>query len=224
MGRIFSPTYTGPGESVFLFMPNHIGHLRVVLVIVAFYYMKTDPFKCGFSYLFSQFLDALDGHAARYWHQSTNYGAVLDMVTDRCATAMLMVGLAVLYPQWSFTLQVSADARARGPCEGLRWQPLSPQSLHVELQLPACSLIFGVLSQCASNSTDAHRSRHRESLVSNDRDARVGQIKPQVDRPYTELFLAALLYQPQGAFCNVRRERVALVYALRHLLYQHWRE
>jgi len=101
-----SLTYVGPGENVFLFIPNLIGYLRVVLAIAAFYYMRTDPWRCCVYYLLSGFMDALDGHAARKWGQSTQFGAALDMVTDRCATCCLMVGLAAMYPTYSFHLQL----------------------------------------------------------------------------------------------------------------------
>jgi len=46
----------------------------------------------------SELLDAADGHAARHYHQSSKYGAVLDMVTDRCSTSALLVILAKFYP------------------------------------------------------------------------------------------------------------------------------
>jgi phosphatidylglycerophosphate synthase len=48
----------------------------------------------------------LDGLAARYFHQSTKFGAVLDMVTDRCTTACLLVFLASAFPRWSIIFQV----------------------------------------------------------------------------------------------------------------------
>ena len=34
-------------------------------------------------YILSGFLDAFDGHAARAFNQSTKFGAMLDMLTDR---------------------------------------------------------------------------------------------------------------------------------------------
>lgn len=37
-----------------------------------------------FMYWLSAFLDAFDGMAARAFNQSTKFGAVLDMVSDRC--------------------------------------------------------------------------------------------------------------------------------------------
>ena len=45
--------------------------------------MPTSPVLAGTLYLFSGFLDAFDGWAARKFNQSTMFGAVLDMVTDR---------------------------------------------------------------------------------------------------------------------------------------------
>jgi CDP-diacylglycerol--inositol 3-phosphatidyltransferase len=49
----------------------------------------------------SQLLDALDGYAARYFRQSTRYGAMLDMVTDRGSTAALLIALARFYPAYT---------------------------------------------------------------------------------------------------------------------------
>ncbi len=56
-------------------------------------------------YSISCLLDALDGYAARYFEQSTRFGAVLDMVTDRCTTACLLVFLASAFPRWSIVFQ-----------------------------------------------------------------------------------------------------------------------
>jgi CDP-diacylglycerol--inositol 3-phosphatidyltransferase len=38
----------------------------------------------------SGLLDAVDGHAARLLNQSSKFGAMLDMLTDRCATMCLL--------------------------------------------------------------------------------------------------------------------------------------
>ena len=50
-------------------------------------------------------MDAVDGYAARAMGQSSQFGALLDMLTDRCATAALVMVLAVLYPSWMFAWQ-----------------------------------------------------------------------------------------------------------------------
>lgn len=96
-------------ENIFLFMPNVIGrdraisvvclsvlirlwagYLRIVLAVASLYYMGLHPRTCSLLYSVSCLLDALDGYAARYYEQSTRFGAVLDMVTDRCTTSCLL--------------------------------------------------------------------------------------------------------------------------------------
>ena len=44
-----------------------------------------------FLFQLSGLLDAVDGHAARLLNQSSKFGAMLDMLTDRCATMCLLV-------------------------------------------------------------------------------------------------------------------------------------
>ena len=52
-------------------------------------------------------LDAVDGHAARLLGQSSKFGAMLDMLTDRCATMCLLTTLATFYPAAIFLFQLS---------------------------------------------------------------------------------------------------------------------
>lgn len=59
----------------------------------------------GFLYSASCLLDAFDGYYARKFSQSTRFGAVLDMVTDRCSTCSLIVFLSVLYPDYFISWQ-----------------------------------------------------------------------------------------------------------------------
>jgi CDP-diacylglycerol--inositol 3-phosphatidyltransferase len=67
--------------------------------------MPLHPRTCSGLYSISCLLDALDGFAARRYNQSTIFGAVLDMVTDRCTTACLLVFLASAWPRWSIVFQ-----------------------------------------------------------------------------------------------------------------------
>ncbi|KAK8038955.1 CDP-alcohol phosphatidyltransferase [Apiospora rasikravindrae] len=94
-----------PHENIFLFWPNIIGYSRIVLALASLYYMPLHPRTCSFLYSISCLLDALDGYAARYFEQSTRFGAVLDMVTDRCTTSCLLVFLASAFPRWSLIFQ-----------------------------------------------------------------------------------------------------------------------
>lgn len=67
--------------------------------------MPIHPRTCTLLYSISCLLDALDGYAARHFSQSTRFGAVLDMVTDRCTTSCLLVYLASAFPRWSIVFQ-----------------------------------------------------------------------------------------------------------------------
>ncbi|KAI0202614.1 CDP-diacylglycerol-inositol 3-phosphatidyltransferase-like protein PIS [Astrocystis sublimbata] len=95
----------GPTERIFLFWPNLIGYFRIVLAIASLYYMPLHPRTCSLLYSISCLLDALDGYAARYFNQSTRFGAVLDMVTDRCTTSCLLVFLSSAFPRWAIVFQ-----------------------------------------------------------------------------------------------------------------------
>ncbi|CAM1320752.1 CDIPT (predicted) [Pycnogonum litorale] len=94
-------------ENIYLFVPNIIGYGRVILAIVSFYYMPTNHVIAVWCYFLSSFLDAFDGHAARYFNQSTKFGAMLDQITDRCGTMCLCATLCYLYPKFMFLFQMS---------------------------------------------------------------------------------------------------------------------
>lgn len=81
------------------------GYSRIVLAIASLYYMPLHPRTCSCLYSISCLLDALDGLAARQFNQSTRFGAVLDMITDRCTTSCLLVFLSSAFPRWSIVFQ-----------------------------------------------------------------------------------------------------------------------
>lgn len=85
--------------------PPSAGYARIVLAVASLYYMPIHPRTCCGLYSISCLLDALDGAAARRFQQSTRFGAVLDMVTDRCTTSCLLVFLASAFPRWSILFQ-----------------------------------------------------------------------------------------------------------------------
>ncbi|XP_022204805.1 CDP-diacylglycerol--inositol 3-phosphatidyltransferase [Nilaparvata lugens] len=97
-----------PKENIFLFVPNLIGYSRVILLIASFYFMPTNHVISCWLYVISGLLDAIDGHAARIFDQSTKFGAMLDQLTDRCSTTGLCVTLSYFYPQYMFFFQLSS--------------------------------------------------------------------------------------------------------------------
>ncbi|CAB4001771.1 CDP-diacylglycerol--inositol 3-phosphatidyltransferase [Paramuricea clavata] len=92
-------------ENVFLFVPNLIGYSRIILAFVSFYYMADSPVIFTVCYLLSALLDAFDGHFARLLSQTSKFGAMLDMLTDRCATTCLMVMLSEFFPSYRIVFQ-----------------------------------------------------------------------------------------------------------------------
>ncbi|ODN77172.1 hypothetical protein L202_05697 [Cryptococcus amylolentus CBS 6039] len=105
--EVWDPKYavdlatTTVDENVFLFVPNLIGYTRVITAAAALFFMPYHPKACFVLYSVSCLLDAVDGQAARALGQTSKFGAVLDMVTDRCTTACLLCFLASVYPAYS---------------------------------------------------------------------------------------------------------------------------
>ena len=87
---------------VWLFVPNLIGYVRVLTGLASFYYALDEQRFWYFFYLygFSYALDALDGVAARRLNQTSQFGGLLDMITDRCCTAGLLAVLAALHKDY----------------------------------------------------------------------------------------------------------------------------
>ncbi|GMM28382.1 CDP-diacylglycerol--inositol 3-phosphatidyltransferase [Martiniozyma asiatica (nom. inval.)] len=93
-------------HDIYTFIPNLIGFSRVLTLVLSFFTMKNHPILMFILYSVSCILDAFDGFYARKYGQSTQFGAVLDMVTDRCSTCSLIVFLGVLYPDWFICWQI----------------------------------------------------------------------------------------------------------------------
>ncbi|KAF0694748.1 Aste57867_14424 [Aphanomyces stellatus] len=85
-------------EEVYFYIPNLIGYTRVALTAYSFYVALDDWQTAIVCYAISFICDFFDGYFARWFNQCSTFGAVLDMVTDRCSTAGLLVILSHLYP------------------------------------------------------------------------------------------------------------------------------
>jgi CDP-diacylglycerol--inositol 3-phosphatidyltransferase len=88
-------------NQVFLYVPNLIGYVRFILYLASFISHSLGYWQlCIGLYAIAFVLDEFDGRAARAYNQSSNFGAALDMVADRSATAGLCLILAQLYPDY----------------------------------------------------------------------------------------------------------------------------
>lgn len=87
-------------RNVFLFIPNIIGYLRIILLGLSCYYI-IDQHRLGMAlYIISNSLDAIDGLAARLFHQTSILGTMLDMLTDRMSTMCLLITLSHIYVEY----------------------------------------------------------------------------------------------------------------------------
>ncbi|KAA0183452.1 putative phosphatidylinositol synthase [Fasciolopsis buskii] len=68
--------------------------------------MRVNCAASAFAYIVSGLLDAVDGHVSRALNQSTKFGAMLDMLVDRCASMCLLACLIVFYVEWMFVFQL----------------------------------------------------------------------------------------------------------------------
>ena len=88
-------------NKVFLYVPNLIGYVRFGFYLASFIGHSWGNWQlCISLYVIAFILDEFDGRAARAFNQSSNFGAALDMVADRSATAGLCLILAQLYPNY----------------------------------------------------------------------------------------------------------------------------
>jgi CDP-diacylglycerol--inositol 3-phosphatidyltransferase len=108
-------------------LKGHPGYSRIILAGLALHYMSYHPKYCTLLYCISCLLDAVDGQAARALGQTSKFGAVLDMVTDRyeytsltsslardeyeligysrCTTSCLLCYLSSAYPRYALFFQ-----------------------------------------------------------------------------------------------------------------------
>ena len=101
-----------PINKVFLYIPNLIGYVRFGFYLASFVCHSLGNWQlCIGLYSIAFILDEFDGRAARAYNQSSNFGAALDMVADRSATAGLCLILAQLYPRYllAFIIAIAID-------------------------------------------------------------------------------------------------------------------
>jgi len=96
---------------VFFYYPNLVGYSRVAFTVAAFWLCFTNAEVAALLYMIGQGLDAVDGPVARAYGQTSKFGALLDMLTDRMSTATLMMVLSIMYPtHWGcFTFLIVLD-------------------------------------------------------------------------------------------------------------------
>ena len=92
---------TTTASDVLLYIPNLIGYSRVVFTLTSFALILWNAESywalAAVLYLASFVGDLFDGWAARKLNQTSSFGSVLDMITDRCSTLGFLFILAEIY-------------------------------------------------------------------------------------------------------------------------------
>lgn len=86
---------------VFYYYPQLIGYTRVILLFVSLLFINTSPITFLFIYVISFGLDVLDGPVARAYGQTSHFGAMLDMITDKFSTPALCLTLSNKYNSYA---------------------------------------------------------------------------------------------------------------------------
>ena len=128
---------------VTLYYPNLVGYLRIIFLFLAIrkgsqaieIQCTSTAIQALIYYLISFGGDLIDGYLARLFDQTSTYGGVLDMITDRMATAGLITLNCVIYPTktFMFSLAMMLDITSHW------WHMLSTQGHHHKSQITTYS-------------------------------------------------------------------------------------
>uniref|UniRef100_A0A0N4ZN08 CDP-diacylglycerol--inositol 3-phosphatidyltransferase n=1 Tax=Parastrongyloides trichosuri TaxID=131310 RepID=A0A0N4ZN08_PARTI len=129
-------------KDVFLYYPNLLGYGRIILGILSFMTMRHCPLTTAILYGTSGFLDALDGHLARTYNQSSRFGAMLDQLTDRCTFMALLICLSVFYPSFTFIFQMIAIIDIASHWLHLHATDLTGKNTHKSSDNPILNLYY----------------------------------------------------------------------------------
>lgn len=92
-----------PKTPVYLYVPNIIGYIRIIFLILFVLCAFRFPVFALCCMIISAILDAVDGFAARKLQQISKLGTTLDFALDRASIAAIELVLALIYPSfWMF--------------------------------------------------------------------------------------------------------------------------
>ncbi|CRG97546.1 CDP-diacylglycerol--inositol 3-phosphatidyltransferase, putative [Plasmodium gallinaceum] len=87
-------------KNVYLYIPNIIGYIRVILALFGFMICRQNLPIFAVFYATSQMLDGLDGWTARKYNQTSVFGQILDQITDRLSTCLLYLLISNVYDKY----------------------------------------------------------------------------------------------------------------------------
>lgn len=95
-------------NSIFLYIPNLLNYIRLLLLVISVKAMIKSPFICFVTAIIAGLLDFFDGRLSRLFHETSTFGAVLDVAMDSMTNLMQLFFLASVYPkQWALLFIIS---------------------------------------------------------------------------------------------------------------------
>ncbi|XP_033095312.1 CDP-diacylglycerol--inositol 3-phosphatidyltransferase-like [Anneissia japonica] len=95
-----------PSRNIYLFVPNIIGYIRIVLLGIACHLLYLDWYLEGsFMYIVFIVLDYVDGYYARKLNQCTVFGGLFDAMIDLLGETLMSMHIAVRYPSYINLIQ-----------------------------------------------------------------------------------------------------------------------
>ncbi|KAK8718975.1 hypothetical protein OTU49_002772 [Cherax quadricarinatus] len=108
-----------PDYRVLLYIPNIIGYIRLLFLLVAFCILPTSPASFVVFYSISIMLDGVDGYAARKLHQCSLFGSWFDVVLDNLSRGLLWT---LIHPMMYLVSAIEWTAFVCNHTLGTKWQ------------------------------------------------------------------------------------------------------
>ena len=95
--------------TILLYAPNIVGYVRLALLVCGLSISMKHPFFAAICFIGNLVLDAVDGFLARFLHQTSTFGAILDYTMDRISLTSYAILLAIMYPNYMLWFILSAN-------------------------------------------------------------------------------------------------------------------
>ena len=89
---------TSTTSSVWCYIPNLIGYVRLLLLFAGIFFLQAAPWVFVTCWSTSCILDFFDGYYARKFNQCSRFGILLDIICDNTARSMMWIAAALVNP------------------------------------------------------------------------------------------------------------------------------
>ncbi|RXH87651.1 hypothetical protein DVH24_034551 [Malus domestica] len=143
---------------VYLYIPNIIGYIRVLMNCFAFALCFSNKKLFSVLYFVSFVCDGVDGWCARKFNQVSTFGAVLDMVTDRPGLVFLSLLALDIGSHWlqMYSTFLLGKASHKDVKDSTNWlfKAYYGNRMFMAYCCVACEVLYIILFLLAKNETE----------------------------------------------------------------------